>query len=104
MKRLPFFVATLLFGASLAPAFALPALQLGPGSGSWSYDVVTSTWQSSDNPLELAAYANARAVDGGTGGYAWDSPSNTTRTAYLVISAMPETALNEAPSLSMSRS
>jgi hypothetical protein len=99
MKRLPFFVATLLFGASLAPAFALPELQLGPGSGSWSYDLVTGTWQGSGNPLELAAYANANTVDGGTGAYAWDSQSNTTRTAYLVISALPETTLNEPPSL-----
>jgi hypothetical protein len=76
----------LLLGAFLSPAFALPELQLGPGSGSWSYDLVSGTWQSSGNPLELAAYA-------------WDRRSNATRTAYLVIAAMPETTLNEPASL-----
>ena len=39
-------------------AAALPALQLGPGSGAWNYDNGTQTWITSDNPFNLLAFAN----------------------------------------------
>jgi len=99
MRRFLSLLAGLYFGVALSPALALPSLQLGPGSGSWSYDLVTGTWLTSDNPLELAAYANANTVDGGTGDYAWDGQGNTTRYAYLVVSAVPKTPATEPPSL-----
>ena len=70
-------------------AQALPSLQLGPGSGNWSYDLLTQTWVTADNPLELLATANATKADGGNGDYAWDQ--TTTTYAYLVISAVPKT-------------
>jgi len=72
-------------------AQALPSLQLGPGAGSWSYDLTTQTWVTSDDPLELAAFANATKADGGHGGYAWDQTTSTT--AYLVIAATPKTTI-----------
>ena len=97
MRKFAWLLGAVLFGA--APALALPALQLGPGSGSWSYDLVTGTWQTSDNPLELAAYANANTAGGGTGDYGWDSQSNSVRYAYLVISAVPRTTATEPPTL-----
>ena len=87
--------------ASLAwatPALALPSLQLGPGSGSWSYDLGTGTWLTADNPLELSALANATAADGGTGDYAW-SVTGSSQIAYLVVSAVPKNPNTEPPSL-----
>ena len=97
MQKLAWLLGAVLFAAT--PSLALPALQLGPGSGSWSYDLVTGTWQTSDNPLQLAAYANANTANGGDGSYAWDSQANTVRYAYLVISAVPKTTLTEPPTL-----
>ena len=89
------FIAAVL---SAAPAVALPALQLGPGSGSWSYDITTGTWETSDNPLNLLAFANATATDGGNGDYPW-STTGTSQIAYLVVSAVPKIATTEPPSL-----
>lgn len=70
-------------------ANALPALQLGPGAGNWTYDTVTGTWVAADDPLQLAAYANAASVDGGNGDYAWPNTTDP-RVAYLVVSATPK--------------
>jgi hypothetical protein len=80
---------------SAGTASALPALQLGPGSfGGWSYDASTQTWIASAAPLELAAYANATAAQGGNGAFAWDAAGSGSRLAYLVISAVPQIAFD----------
>ena len=76
--------ATLLSGT----AYALPALQLGPGAGDWTYNEATQTWETTDNPLTVVAYANAESGDGGDGAYAWEM-SGTTQTVYLIVSAVP---------------
>ncbi len=78
-----FLLATLLSGT----AYALPALQLGPGAGDWTYNTTTQTWETTDNPLTVIAYANAVDDNGGNGAYAWESPS--AQYAYLVITAIP---------------
>lgn len=88
MKRIPFYVAALWLGMAASAASALPSLQLGPGSGSWSYDAVSETWQGSGGSLELAAYANAERAHGGSGAYAWPAGSGD-RIAYLVLSGLP---------------
>lgn len=75
--------ATLLSGTT----YALPALQIGPGTGDWTYNTTTQTWETSDNPLTVIAYANAEAGDGGNGAYAWETA--TTLYAYLIVSAVP---------------
>ena len=79
-------------------AHAIPSLQLGPGAGSWTYDTTSQTWVTSDNPLQLAATANATMADGGNGDYAWDA-LGTSQIAYLVVSAVPKTGLTEPPEL-----
>jgi len=94
--RLVLVVFALAVAASSAQA--LPALQLGAGSGSWSYDVGTGTWVTPDNPLQLLAFANATAADGGNGDYAWTT-TGTGQLAYLVVSAVPKSTANEPPSL-----
>jgi len=94
--RLPLVVFALVVAASSAKA--LPALQLGPGAGIWSYDVGTGTWVTPDNPLQLLAFANATPADGGNGGYAWTT-TGTGQIAYLVISAVPKNTGSEPPSL-----
>ena len=76
-------LATLLSGT----AYALPALQLGPGAGDWTYNTTTETWETTDIPLTVIAYANAVDDNGGNGAYAWESPS--AQYAYLVITAIP---------------
>lgn len=88
-------VAGLLAASS---AQALPSLQLGAGSGTWTYNVGTQTWVTSDNPLNLLATANATAADGGNGDYAWDV-TGSPQYAYLVVSAVPQTGSSEPPSL-----
>ena len=80
------------------PATALPSLQLGPGAGNWTYDVVSGTWVTPDNPLQLLAFANATAADGGNGDYPW-STTGTSQIAYLVVSAVPKNPNTEPPSL-----
>jgi hypothetical protein len=79
-------------------AQAIPSLQLGPGTGSWTYDTTTQTWVTTDNPLQLAATANATTADGGNGAYAWDT-LGTSQLAYLVVSVIPMTALSEPPDI-----
>ena len=79
-----FLLATLLSGT----AYALPALQLGPGAGDWTYNETTQTWETTDNPLTVVAYANAQMSAGGNGDYAWDL-FNTDQTVYLIVSAVP---------------
>ena len=68
-------------------AYAIPALQLGPGMGTWNYDNGTQTWVTNDNPFNLSAFANA---DPGNGAYAWDAAGAIAQTAYLVLSAVPK--------------
>jgi hypothetical protein len=86
------------FAALISPAHALPSLQLGPGAGNWTYNVGTGTWETADNPLELLAFANATAADGGNGDYAW-STTGTSQIAYLVVSAVPKIPTTEPPPL-----
>ena len=76
-------IATLLSGT----AYALPALQLGPGTGDWTYNTTTQTWETTDNPLTVVAYANAPTDEGGNGAFAWESA--TTLYVYLIVSAVP---------------
>ena len=85
-KAIAVFAITLLGASS---ALALPALQLGPGTGSWTYDTNTQTWVTDTNPFSLFAYANATMADGGNGDFAWDGAGAGTKTAYLVVSAVP---------------
>ena len=83
-KTLAVFALLALWGGA---AYALPALQLGPGVGTWTYDTGTQTWVTDTNPFSLFAYANAAV--GGNGDFAWQSAGASTRNAYLVISAVP---------------
>lgn len=85
-KAIAIFMMTLLGASS---AFALPSLQLGPGTGSWWYDSGTDTWVTNTNPFSLFAYANTTDAEGGNGGVAWDAAGYGTKKAYLVISAVP---------------
>ena len=81
-----------------AQAVALPSLQLGPSGTGWDYcttdcAVGEDTWiYSADGTATVAAYANAdpSVTSGVSGTYAWDA-GNTSRYAYLVLSAVPET-------------
>ena len=74
-------------------AFAIPSLQLGPGTGDWTYDTDTQTWITGDNPVNLSATANSDGV-GANGDYAWDPAGSGTQTAYLVVAATPETLVD----------
>jgi hypothetical protein len=84
--------ATILWSAGTATA--LPALQLGPGTGpGWSYDTVSETWVHTTAPggsFDLAAYAIPSQPSNPD--QAWDGAGNTasTRYAYLVVSAVPK--------------
>lgn len=94
MKRFiqiaPALLAVVVAISFAAPAFALPALQLGPGAvGDWVYDTNTQTWVTSTNPFQLNAYANDTGANGGDGGFAWDAAGAGTKYAYLVVSAIP---------------
>jgi hypothetical protein len=72
-----------------APAFALPALQLGPGViGDWTYDTDTQTWVTDTNPFTVNAYANSNTA-GANGDYAWDPAGAAAQNAFLVVSAIP---------------
>ena len=92
MKRL--IVTLVLLGTLGSSAHALPALQLGPGTGSWSYNAGSQTWFTNTNPFSLFAYANAEdsvlPVVNGNGNFAWEASGAATRTAYLVVSAVPQ--------------
>lgn len=103
-------------------AFAIPALQLGPGgdaSDSWNYggcgDGTVWCATTSDGTVQLAAFANATAAQGGNGNFAWDTAGSITRYAYLVVSAVPNpgssagdvfdiTVANDSLSLSLKNS
>lgn len=80
-------LSLLVFGFA-SSATAIPSLQLGPGTGNWSYDETTQTWVTPDDPLNLLATANATD---GKGAYAWDPAGSADQIAYLVISAAPST-------------
>ncbi len=77
-----------LFISFVGTVHALPSLQLGPGSGSWSYDTSTDTWIAGTNPLNLFAYANSDGA-GASGDFAWETAGASDRYAYLVVSAVP---------------
>ena len=62
---------------------AIPALQLGPGDGSWNYDTTTGTW-------ELTGDLNNGSLDAYALPSAWDSSGLTNKYAYLVVSAIPQ--------------
>jgi len=89
-------VSVLLLTASLA-AQAIPALQLGPGSDpNWVYQ--DETWELEGGILsggDLYAYANAKNIEGGNGGYAWETAGAGNRYAYLVVSAIPKSEESE---------
>ncbi|MDH5377266.1 MAG: choice-of-anchor N protein, partial [Gammaproteobacteria bacterium] len=102
MKKLFKLLIASVFASSfcVGTAFALPALQLGNGSGDWVYDTTTSTWVTTSDSFTLNAYANATLDDGGNGDYAWDSAANV-MTAYLVASAIPGTTTDPAFGISL---
>lgn len=73
-----------------ASASAIPTLQLGDGStGDWSYDNATQTWVMTGSSGSVNAYANSDTA-GANGSYAWDAAGAGSQTAYLIISAMPQ--------------
>lgn len=85
-------IAAIVFGMAAfgTTAYALPALQLGPGTGDWTYiGGGDDTWYTSDDPYNLQALANATQADGGDGDYAWDTDGAIMQYAYLVFSAVP---------------
>ncbi len=100
MKRF-YSTAAQVIGLSLlltSNVWALPSLQLGPGSSSgWNYVASgDDTWYTGDSSFTLAAYANAVGATGGDAFYKDTGPSdsqtdNQDRTAYLVFSAVPST-------------
>ena len=70
------FTAVIAAGMALVAssnAFAIPSLQLGPGSGTWAYDIGTDTFATGDNPFNMNAFANATSANGGNGDFAWDA-------------------------------
>ena len=69
-------------------ALALPALQLGPGSGIWNYDPGTQTWFTSGPSANVNAFANAAI--GGNGAYAWDAAGAANQYGYLIAAATPQ--------------
>jgi hypothetical protein len=76
--------------AMAAPAFALPSLQLGPGSvGNWVYDNGTQTWVTDTNPFSIKTYTNDTQANGGDGAFAWDAAGAAAKKAYFVVSAVP---------------
>jgi hypothetical protein len=76
--------------AMAAPAFAIPSLQLGPGSvGNWVYNNATQTWVTDTNPFEVNAFANDLTTNGGNGDFAWDPAGAGAKKAYFVVSAVP---------------
>ena len=79
---------------SAGSAYALPSLQLGPGSGDWSYDWSDKTWKTSGSSITLNAYANcentASSPCSQNGDYAWDAAGSADQYAYLVVAAVPD--------------
>jgi hypothetical protein len=95
MRRWASFVVFLAAVSTAASVGAIPAVQLGPGSGNWFYDNTTQTWLTTDNPLNLSATANS---DGAAahGDYAWDPAGSGDQTAYLVVAAQPKINIGDA--------
>lgn len=96
-------LASILMLGCVNSAFALNALQLGPGTGgTWVYDGSEETWVTNDTSLDLNAYANcdSSVYIGCNGDYAW-ADGDTTRYAYLVAAAVPSTDTDPAFSLSI---
>lgn len=83
-----------LFAMHSSAALAINSLQLGEGTGSWSYDGSDQTWVTEDADFTLKAYANATTANGGNGAYAWDTGGvqDTMQYAYLTVSAVPKSA------------
>ena len=86
---------------SAGSAYALPALQLGPGSGgSWSYDWSDQTWDVSGSSFVLNAYANCQDLVSSpcnqNGAYAWDSAGSADQYAYLVVATVPDAGNTDA--------
>ena len=81
--------ATVLIVGLASAAHALPALQLGPGAGTWVYDLGTQTWVTDTNPFSVFAYANDTMANGGNGAYAWDPAGAAAQKAFFVVSAIP---------------
>lgn len=74
---------------SFGNAYAIPALQLGPGNiGNWTFNNATQTWITSTGSFELNAYANSDTP--GNGAYAWESAGATDQQAYLIFAATPD--------------
>ena len=80
VKHIP--LTTIAVALLSSPALALPALQLGPGDGDWTYDNVTQTWTTDTTPFSLFAYANSDTV-GADGDFAWDEAGASDLYAYL---------------------
>ena len=86
-------VGSLSLLALSSSAFALPALQLGPGdSGTWTYDNSTQTWVVAEGSFSLNAYANCQGLESCNGKYAWDPAGSSMQYAYLIAAAMPQTS------------
>lgn len=71
-------------------AYAIPALQLGPGSGNWNYDNGTQTWTTTATSFDLNAFANDTTANGGNGYYAWDAAGAANQFGYLVLAGAPK--------------
>lgn len=70
-------------------AYAIPALQIGPGAvGDWSYDGGTETWVTSSDPFSLNAVANSDTA-GANGAYAWDPAGSSAQIGYLILALAP---------------
>ena len=84
LSRCTFLIGLLI---SVNCVYALPMLQLGPGTDpGWVYDNSTDTWVL-DGAGSLTAYANDF---GASGGYAWDTAGAGTQIGYLVVAATPQ--------------
>lgn len=98
-----------LWAAFVGAVWALPSLQLGPGSGSWSYvGGGDDTWYVTDSAFSVTAYANALTesnnpfVGTSGNGASQKTADNTSLTAYLVFSAVPSTTSTTPFDLSVS--
>lgn len=103
---LPIMTAVALL-VSAGAANALPALQLGPGSGgTWSYDTSDQTWDTSDSSFTLNAYANCldslASPCNQNGDYAWDAAGSVDQYAYLVVASVPDVGNTDAFDVSIS--
>ena len=87
-----------LWFAVMSSAWALPSLQLGPGTGDWNYvGGGDDTWYVTDSAFSVSAYANGLTESSnpfvGTSGNGANAKTanNVSKTAYLVFSAVPST-------------